>query len=237
MNDMGRKVKVGERDTDYLSELSRQHGMFCQGVYQAHINAQACKSNIKTKNTLNDTIFALRSDMTIDKITDKEIIKTNLAASQAAAAKKRKLARTIQTIVEKQNDQKIGVQNSARVMDIEVEETGGFIEANQRSFVYPRLFVVNNDGTAKELLSRTQLEYDMRQKGLQPELSIKQKMSEVFNNQYVENIYFLTKVINMELTQINQQSLNDVELPENARDALKGKLDAPDFDLLIPRQQ
>ena len=33
--------------------------------------------------------------MTIDKITDKEIIKTNLAASQAAAAKKRKLARTI----------------------------------------------------------------------------------------------------------------------------------------------
>jgi hypothetical protein len=29
MNDMGRKVKVGERDTDYLSELSRQHGMFC----------------------------------------------------------------------------------------------------------------------------------------------------------------------------------------------------------------
>lgn len=38
----------------------------------------------------------------------------------------------------------------------------------------------------------------MRQKGLQPLQSIKQKMAEVFNNQFVENIYFLTKVINME---------------------------------------
>lgn len=51
-------------------------------------------------------------------------------------------------------------------MDLELEETGGYIEPNQRSFVYPRLFVVNNDGTAKELLSRMQLAYEMRQKGL-----------------------------------------------------------------------
>lgn len=76
----------------------------------------------------------------------------------------------------------------------------------------------------------------MRQKGLQPELSIKQMMSDVFNNQFVENTYFLTKVINMELVQLQQQALNDVELPDNARDVLKGKLDAPDIDLLIPRQ-
>lgn len=62
-------------------------------------------------------------------------------------------------------------------------------------------------------------------------------MSDVFNNQFVENTYFLTKVINMEQIQIQQQLLNDVELPDNARDALKGKLDSPDIQLLIPRQQ
>jgi hypothetical protein len=83
-------------------------------------------------------------------------------------------------------------------MDLELEETGGFIEPNQRSFVYPRFFVVHNDGTAKELLSRLQLAYEIRQKGIKPEMSIKQIMSDVFNNQFVENTYFLTKVSNME---------------------------------------
>ena len=123
------------------------------------------------------------------------------------------------------------------MMDIELEETGGFVEPCQRSFVYPRFFVVNNDGTAKELLSRFQLEYEIRMKGLQPELSIKQKMSDVLNNQFVESMYFLTKVINMELIQLQNQALNDVELPENARDVLKDKIVTPDIDLLIPRQQ
>lgn len=82
--------------------------------------------------------------------------------------------------------------------DLELEETGGFIEPNQRSYVYPRFFIVNNDGTAKELLSRLQLTYEIRQKGIKPELSIKQMMSDVINNQFVENTYFLTKVVNME---------------------------------------
>jgi len=41
-----------------------------------------------------------------------------------------------------------------KATDLDLEETGGFVEPNQRSFVYPRLFVVHNDGTAKELLSR-----------------------------------------------------------------------------------
>jgi len=41
----------------------------------------------------------------------------------------------------------------------------------------------------------------------------------------------------MEHIQLQQQALNEVELPENAKDALKGKLDVPDIELLIPRQQ
>jgi hypothetical protein len=121
--------------------------------------------------------------------------------------------------------------------DLELEETGGWIEPNQRSFIFPRLFIVNNDGSAKELLSRLQLAYEIRQKGLKPEMSIKQIMSDVFNNQFVENTFYLTKVINMEQVQLQQQLLNDVELPDNARDALKGKLDMPDINLLIPCQQ
>jgi hypothetical protein len=33
--------------------------------------------------------------------------------------------------------------------------------------------VINNDGTAKELLTNEQLSYEMRNKGLKPEMSIK----------------------------------------------------------------
>ena len=62
-------------------------------------------------------------------------------------------------------------------------------------------------------------------------------MSDVFNNQFVENTYFLTKVINMDHIQNNQEHLNNVNLPENARDALKGKIDPPNIKLLLPRGQ
>ncbi len=81
LNDMGAKVKVGVRDYDYLAELNRQYGQFTPQVYVAHINAKDGKSQIKTKNTLDDTIFKLCSDMTIDKIQGQDVIKTSLAAA------------------------------------------------------------------------------------------------------------------------------------------------------------
>lgn len=67
----------------------------------------------------------------------------------------------MQAVVDSRNSSK-----ATRIMDLELEETGGFVEPNHRSFVYPRLFVVNNDGSVRELLSRFQLAYEMRQKGL-----------------------------------------------------------------------
>lgn len=76
LNELGEKRKVGERDIDYLSELSRKQGHFTPQVYQAHINAKPGKSNIKTKNTLDDVVFQLRYDMTIDKIKDGVILRT-----------------------------------------------------------------------------------------------------------------------------------------------------------------
>ena len=42
-----------------------------------------------------------------------------------------------------------------------------------------------------------QLDYAMRKKKVQIDQSIKQKMSDVFNNSSLANHYFLTKVINM----------------------------------------
>jgi hypothetical protein len=57
--------------------------------------------------------------------------------------------------------------------------------------------VLQNDGTAKELLSSPQLDYGTRKKKVQIDQSIKQKMSDVFNNSSLANHYYLTKVINM----------------------------------------
>jgi len=76
LNELGEKRKVGDRDSDYLQELSRQYGHFTPQVYQAHINAAPCKSTIKTKNSFDDTCFILRQDMTIDKIVNGVVYKT-----------------------------------------------------------------------------------------------------------------------------------------------------------------
>jgi hypothetical protein len=75
------------------------------------------------------------------------ILKTREEKQQEKNAKTRKLAKVISTVAENNN---IG----QRINDLEIEEVGGFVEPNLKSFVFPRLFVVNNDGSAKELLSR-----------------------------------------------------------------------------------
>lgn len=56
---------------------------------------------------------------------------------------------------------------------MELEETGQWDEPYERFFNYPRFFVVNGDGSAKELLSSAQLEYAMRVKKVQSDQSIK----------------------------------------------------------------
>ena len=151
------------------------------------------ESSIQTKNSFNDTIFVLRNDMTIDKIVNGVVLKTKYIVDQEKDVRKRKLAKAMSLAHAAAEH-----QLNTRHMEFEVEETGQFVEPHTRSYIYPRMFLVQNDGNAKELLSRHQLTYDMRQKGLNPERTIKQMMSDVFNNQVVENTYTLTKVINME---------------------------------------
>ena len=80
--------------------------------------------------------------------------------------------------------------------------------------------MVAGDGSAKELLSTDQLSYAMRKKKVMDEQSIKQKMSDVVNNATVENHYFLTKVVNMKETELENQKLRDLEFPDNAADTL-----------------
>jgi len=65
LNELGEKSKMGERDIDYLKELGRLYGHFTPQVYQVHINSKPNKSTIKTKNTTDDTVFVLKSDMTL----------------------------------------------------------------------------------------------------------------------------------------------------------------------------
>lgn len=47
---------------------------------------------------------------------------------------------------------------------MEIEETGNWEEPMTKFFTNPRFFVVNSDGSAKELLSGTQLDYSLRKK-------------------------------------------------------------------------
>lgn len=46
--------------------------------------------------------------------------------------------------------------------EMELEETDNFEDAFTNFYEYPRFFVINNTGAAKELLSQAQLEYATR---------------------------------------------------------------------------
>ncbi len=72
-------------------------------MYQAHINSKPNKSTIKTKNTTNDTVFVLKSDMTVYKVVNGVIVKTREEKQQEKNAKTRKLAKVISTIADNNN--------------------------------------------------------------------------------------------------------------------------------------
>ena len=48
--------------------------------------------------------------------------------------------------------------------DLELENVGGYQVPYLKYYQYPRLFVVSNDGSARELLAAPQLDYAMRKK-------------------------------------------------------------------------
>ena len=93
---------------------------------------------------------------------------------------------------------------------MELEQVGQYQDPNTKYFLYPRFFVVNNNGTASELISSEQLEYAMRKKRVQVDQTLKQQVTDVINNQNMGNHYFLTKVINMKQREIEQTKLRDL---------------------------
>jgi hypothetical protein len=122
------------------------------------------------------------------------------------------------------------------VGNLEIEDTGVWDDPFTRYYQYPRFFVVSNDGTAKELLSQAQLEYAMRTKKVQTDLSIKQVISDVVNNISLSQHYFLTKVNNMNQIQIEAQKLDSIDLPSNASAVLPRPTELPEIQLQIPVQ-
>jgi hypothetical protein len=69
---------------------------------------------------------------------------------------------------------------------MDIEETGTFKEPYNKYFVAPRLFVVNADGSAKELLCSEQLEYLQRAKNVMGDLSIHNNNCDVMNNEQID---------------------------------------------------
>jgi hypothetical protein len=61
----------------------------------------------------------------------------------------------------------------------------------------------------------------------------------VVNNSTVDSHYFLTKVVNMKETELENQKLRDLEFPANASDTLEQKEQTPreDIALQVPTQE
>jgi hypothetical protein len=71
-------------------------------------------------------------------------------------------------------------------VDMEIEETGGYKELNNRYFIAPRLFVVAADGSAGELLCEEQLKYATRAKAVMGDLAFHEQTGDFINNQHID---------------------------------------------------
>lgn len=170
------------------------------------------KSKIQCKNSQDDTVFTLTGDHSLTK----HVTEVEQANKKAKAVTKGASSESFTGGMgrggklggrKKQPQNKEGVPESPTkglASDLEVEVVGNWQDPHVKYFQYPRLFVINNDGSARELMSEPQLEYATRLKKVQADQSIKQKMADVVNNSSLANHYYLTKVINMKQREIEQ---------------------------------
>lgn len=148
LNESGGRNRLDhtEKDVDYLAELARGPGQFVHSVYQAHVSAKPNKSTIKTKNCADDTVFTLKNDHTLSKHVTTVPQWDNKIAPQAQQAAKKPIG--------KKSKKNIAEAVPKTVGDLEIENVGGYQDPHKKYYQYPRLFVLNNDGSARELLSQ-----------------------------------------------------------------------------------
>lgn len=118
------------------------------------------KSKIKTKNTSDNTVFELAFDHTLRKI--KNAAASSLTKSLSIRRNNRK--RDNSPVFTQNSEFEEEGEKKPYLGEMEIETTGQWEEPAQKYYKYPRFFVINNDGSAKELMSQTQLEYPSRTK-------------------------------------------------------------------------
>ena len=151
LNESGGKARLDytEKDSDWLAELARGAGQFVHSVYQAHITAKPDKSKVQIKNSQDNTVFTLKCDHSLSKhVTDvpqweTKVQKESVDVAPLSKGKKGKKNATNEG----------GPAQPKMIGDFEFENVGGYQDAHKKYYQYPRLFVINNDGSARELLS------------------------------------------------------------------------------------
>lgn len=78
--------------------------------------------------------------------------------------------------------------------------------------MFPRLFVINPDGSGYELLTKEQLEYYFRIAKHRVE-AIKQRKSVMVGTTLAKTHYFVTKVKNLSDSEIENQVLKHLDFP------------------------
>jgi hypothetical protein len=83
---------------------------------------------------------------------------------------------------------------------------GGYKNPSTKHYIFPRLFVVNSDGSGYELLTKEQLDYYFRIAKHREE-SLKQRRTVMVGTTMAKTHYFVTKVKNMSDFDIESQQL------------------------------
>ena len=85
-----------------------------------------------------------------------------------------------------------------------MEEVGGYKDPFTKHYMYPRLFVIRNDGSGYELLSKEQLEHYFRVQKHRAEV-LKQRQIVLVGATSAKCHYFVTKVKTLQenLTEMN----------------------------------
>ena len=123
LNENGGKNKLDyeEKDHDFLAELHRASGQFVPNVYQINISAKEEKSTIKTMNTQDDTVFVMRSDHTLSKV--------SMPGARWVPNTARGQKRQESLAIRKANTKKkqiVSPEQQQMVGDMELEETGNW---------------------------------------------------------------------------------------------------------------
>lgn len=209
INDDDERARLGA-DTDYLKQMYQPNGVHTPGVFQGHISDRADEVHLATRDSERPFLYRINGQSKLEK--------------RAYAGFE-------------ENDDWRPVDQSKGAFDGEpdIEPVGTHRNPFSRSFLYPRMFIINPNGEGLELLTQDQIDQVVKHSQHRGDTLTTSRVEYVDNTQ-MNSIQVISKVTSIQEVRLANDRMGALSFPEYAWPYIIPRKTEEEMRLLKPLQ-